>query len=208
MEERKRKGPRRGEYCARPSRQARLRTGNDQNFCGWAKWTHAATASRSTPPAALSICSEGTIPLPLLPQGGTPLSEGGECLRAPHALNTAPIAPTPLSQSTKIPEEPEFFRFRDAKRWENSFQASANAQRAGMGQMSIVRATTEVPDTGRPSLPALLGRPLEQTLGSFAGALAEASDKSEFFSLLPGRCFGEPWGGPRFVAAALEGVVG
>ena len=80
----------------------------NQDFCGSANWTHASTASRSTPPAALSICSEGTIPLPILPPGGTPLSEGGECLRVPHALNTAPSAPPPSTQSTKIPEEPMF----------------------------------------------------------------------------------------------------
>jgi hypothetical protein len=49
----------------------------------------------------------------------------------------------------------EFFRFREAKRWENSFQASATDLRAGMGKMSIVRTATEVPDTGRPSLSAL-----------------------------------------------------
>ena len=79
----------------------------NQEFCGWTKWTPASTATRSTPPAALSICSEGTIPLPSLPPGGTPLSEGGECLRVPHALNTAPSAP-PSTQSTKIPEEPMF----------------------------------------------------------------------------------------------------
>ena len=46
------------------------------------------TANRSTPPAALSICTECTIPLPILSPGGTPLSEGGECLRAAQALNT------------------------------------------------------------------------------------------------------------------------
>jgi hypothetical protein len=49
----------------------------------------------------------------------------------------------------------EFFRFREAKRWENSFQASATDLRAGMGKMSIVRTVTEVPGTGHPSLSAL-----------------------------------------------------
>ena len=49
----------------------------------------------------------------------------------------------------------EFFRFREAKRWENSFHASATDLRAGMGKMYIVRTVTEVPDTGRPSLSAL-----------------------------------------------------
>ncbi len=77
-----------------------------QSLCGWTMRKPASTATRSTPPAALSIRSEGPIPLAILPPGGTPLSEGGECLRAPHALDTAPIVPTPASQSTTIPEEP------------------------------------------------------------------------------------------------------
>ena len=50
-----------------------------------------------------------------------------------------------------------FFRFREAMRWENSVQHRTNDLRAGMGKMSIVRAATEVPATGRPSLSALLG---------------------------------------------------
>ena len=80
----------------------------NREFCGWAKWTPASTDSRSTPPAALSICSEGPIPLAILPPGATPLSEGGECLRAPHALNTDPIIPTPSSRFTGIHEESKF----------------------------------------------------------------------------------------------------
>ena len=85
--------------------------GTNQDFCEWTKWTQASTASCSTHPAALSICSAGPIPLAILPPGGTPLSEGGECLRTPHALNTVPIASTPSSQSTKNPEEPNICRF-------------------------------------------------------------------------------------------------
>ncbi len=69
----------------------RQRTNRD--FCGWTKWTHAATAPRNTPPAALSICSEGTIPLAILPPGGTPLSEGGAGLRAHHSPNISPQSP-------------------------------------------------------------------------------------------------------------------
>jgi hypothetical protein len=49
----------------------------------------------------------------------------------------------------------ELFRFREAKRLENTFQTSATDLRAGMGKMFIVRTATEVPDTGRPSLSAL-----------------------------------------------------
>ncbi len=49
----------------------------------------------------------------------------------------------------------EFFRFREAKRLDNSVHACANNPLAGMGKMSIVRAATEVPGRGRPSLSAL-----------------------------------------------------
>ena len=48
-----------------------------------------------------------------------------------------------------------FFRFRETKRWENAMQDCANDLRSGMGKMSIVRAATEVPGTGRPLLSAL-----------------------------------------------------
>ena len=47
------------------------------------------------------------------------------------------------------------FRFRETKRWDNALQACANDPLAGMGEMSIVRAATEVPGTGRPLLSAL-----------------------------------------------------
>ncbi len=78
-----------------------------QSLCGWSMRKPASTATRSTPPAALSFRSTLAIHKPSS-SGRPPLSKGGECLRALHALNTAPIAQTPSSQSTKIPEEPGF----------------------------------------------------------------------------------------------------
>ncbi len=48
-----------------------------------------------------------------------------------------------------------FFRFWETKGWENAMQDCANDPLDGMGEMSIVRAATEVPGTGRPSLSAL-----------------------------------------------------
>ena len=81
----------------------------NQEFCGWTQWTHASTASRSTPPAALSICSEGPIPLEILPPGGTPLSEGGRMLARTPCPEYGPIVPDPSSRSTGISEEPVSF---------------------------------------------------------------------------------------------------
>ena len=48
-----------------------------------------------------------------------------------------------------------FFRFRETKRLDNSVHACANDPLAGMGEMSIVRAATEVPGSGHPLLSAL-----------------------------------------------------
>ena len=104
---RKAAGAATGEYCAWPSRQARLRTSKERIkiFANGA----SGRKHRRLPavlPRRLSICSADPIPLAILPPGGTPPKKGGECLRTPHALNTVPIASTPSSQSTKIPEEP------------------------------------------------------------------------------------------------------
>ena len=62
----------------------------DQTFCESIMCKHASTAHRSTPPTALSIHSQGTILAPFLPSGGTPLSEGGGCLRMSHSAHATP----------------------------------------------------------------------------------------------------------------------
>ncbi len=74
----------------------------NQEFCGWSKWTHASTASRSTPPAALSICDEGSIPLPILPPGAPPLG-GGQMLAHTPCPEYGPHRHNPLkSRRTKV----------------------------------------------------------------------------------------------------------
>ena len=62
----------------------------DQTICESIMCKHASTAHRSTPPTALSIHSQGTILAPFLPSGGTPLSEGGGCLRTSHSAHATP----------------------------------------------------------------------------------------------------------------------
>jgi hypothetical protein len=97
----KRQGPRRGEYCGRPSRQSRLSPANKRiNLCGWTMRKPASTATRSTPPAPFPSAPHSQSISPLSP-GAPPLSEGGACSRTLHSPYISPRSlgnpPRPLS---------------------------------------------------------------------------------------------------------------
>ncbi len=108
MEKGKRQGARRGEYCARSSRQARLRTGNER-----IKISADGPSGRlhRRPPAVLP-----PPPFPFVPKvqshwqtfhRAAPPEKGGRMLARTHARNTAPIVTDPSSRTTEIPGEPE-----------------------------------------------------------------------------------------------------
>ncbi len=77
------------------------------------------------------------------------------------------------------------------------FRFGMAAQRAGMGKMPIARAATDAPGHGVSVAARMVGEALGWPMGCFAGALAEASEKSEFFFGFPAGGSPAPPGGPR-----------
>ena len=105
----KRQGPRRGEYCGWPSRQARLHTATKESITP--RMEHAKACIDGHPqysPRRPFLPLRTRNPQAIFLRAVPPLSEGGECSRTLHSPNI-PTLSRPSSPPTIISQEPKLF---------------------------------------------------------------------------------------------------